>query len=448
MKSEKLMHHIGQIDDSIIIEADLNLERNKPKKQSMTNWIFAAAAIICIIVAAPIIQKQIQPTENNTNDFSDLPKLALNLEFGGMGFEGRMAYYISELQNGNPWTEDNDLTTMPVFINTDYIETESDANDLSPEEMISEAKKIANLFELEIISLQTYPTIEESEIINEKLKEVNASEEELIQNTAIYEASAQCDGVKIDVQKSGRVILTLTPETANLVNDIKKLNSYNDFAIVFDGYEGKIIDGTIYRDGLPLPNGYKFTYDNLSHDDAMEITQYLFSEYGSFTEIKTPAYDLFADYTYDGNLTRLNTTVFENDGTLTERILNYHFDRLDFNASGLGGLDSIMYTKTDLSQKIGDYPIITAEEARKLLLENNYITTVPEELPNEKYIARVELIYRTTRWDSLFMPYYKFWVEMPTMQSENGLKTFGAFYVPAVQSEFLENTPLWDGNFN
>ena len=111
-------------------------------------------------------------------------------------------------------------------------------------------------------------------------------------------------------------------------------------------------------------------------------------------------------------------------------------------------MGGIRYSKTDLSQKIGDYPIITAEEARKLLLENHYITTVPEALPGEEYIAHVELMYRTSGRDSGFMPYYKFLVEMPTMERENGLKTFGAFYVPAVQSEFLENMPLWDGNFN
>jgi len=114
----------------------------------------------------------------------------------------------------------------------------------------------------------------------------------------------------------------------------------------------------------------------------------------------------------------------------------------------LGGLGGISYTKTDLSQIIGDYPIITAEEARTLLLEKHYITTVPEELPEEEYIAHVELVYRTSSRDTIFMPYYKFLVEMPTMQRENGLKTFGVFYVPAVNSEFLENMPLWDGSFN
>ena len=180
----------------------------------------------------------------------------------------------------------------------------------------------------------------------------------------------------------------------------------------------------------------------------MKITEYLFSEYGTFAGITTPGYDLFAEYTFSGVLTRLNTSVFENAGSLTERILNYHFNRIYFNATDLGGLGAIRYYNTDLSQKIGDYPIITAEEARTLLLENHYITTVSEVLPSEECIAHVELIYRTGRLDTVFMPYYKFLVEMPTMESENGLKTFGVFYVPAVKGEFLENMPLWDGSFN
>ena len=33
------------------------------------------------------------------------------------------------------------------------------------------------------------------------------------------------------------------------------------------------------------------------------------------------------------------------------------------------------------------------------------------------------------------------------MESD-GLKTYGAYYVPAVQSEYLEGLPVWDGGFN
>ena len=34
------------------------------------------------------------------------------------------------------------------------------------------------------------------------------------------------------------------------------------------------------------------------------------------------------------------------------------------------------------------------------------------------------------------------------MKEENGLKTFGAYYVPAVKSEYLDNMEVWDGRFN
>ena len=445
MKSEKLMDYIGQIDDSIIIEADVQSAKIKPIKQSWIKWVSVAVAA-CLIIAVLFLLNRTQPID--PIDFSGLPKLAVNTQFGEMGFEGYLAYDVSELRNGNPWTENNDLTTMPVFTNpNEYDSAGAPINGLSPEEMLTEAEEIANLFGLEITSLYTEPTQEQIEQIKQKLEAVQASEEEMHQNTSIYRATAECSGAKIEVQKDGHILLTLTPKTADLAKDIGKLSIYDSFAVSFEyGYE--TIGDTMYGIGFPLPDGYSFTFDNTSHEQAMEITQYLFSEYGAFTGITTPGYDLAADYTYSGVLTRLNTSVFENAGSITERILNYHFNRLFFSATDLGGLGGIRYSKTDLSQKIGDYPIITTEEARGLLLEKHYITTVPEELPGEKYIAHVEPVYRTSRHDTVFMPYYKFLVEMPTMEGENGLKTFGAFYVPAVKSEFLENMPLWDGSFN
>lgn len=92
--------------------------------------------------------------------------------------------------------------------------------------------------------------------------------------------------------------------------------------------------------------------------------------------------------------------------------------------------------------------MINQEEARNLLLEKHYITSVSEELPDEKYIAYSELVYRKGIWDETFMPYYKFLVELPFEEAGNGLKSYGAFYVPAVESEFIKDMPLWDGRLN
>lgn len=43
----------------------------------------------------------------------------------------------------------------------------------------------------------------------------------------------------------------------------------------------------------------------------------------------------------------------------------------------------------------------------------------------------MELIYRTGEHEECFMPYYRFYVELPEDERENGLKTYGAYYVPA-----------------
>ena len=447
MKSEKLMDYIGQIDDSMIAEADASIVKAKPVIRPWIKWAsVAVAAAACLLIAVPFILDQKQPTDHT--DHSGLPKLAVNNDLDGQasGFEGHLAFNIDELRDNNPWTENNNLTTLPVFNNPmKYDIAGMPINGLSTDEMLAKAEEIVNIFGLEITSLYTTPSQDQIEQIMQKLQ--GEDEETIRMNTAVYRATAECKGANIDVEKNGSLMLTLTAESADLVNDIDKLNVYDNFTISFDyGYE--LIDDTQYYVGLPLSDGYSFTYDNTSYEQAMEITKYLFSKYGAFTGIKEPGYNLFAEYTYNGNLTRLHTAVFENAGSLTDRILSFNFNNLYFNASDMGGLGGIRYVKTDLSQIIGDYPIITAEEARTLLLEKHYITTVPEELPDEEYIANVELIYRTSNRDTVFMPYYKFFVEMPTMQRENGLKTYGVFYVPAVKGEFLENIPLWDGSFN
>lgn len=102
----------------------------------------------------------------------------------------------------------------------------------------------------------------------------------------------------------------------------------------------------------------------------------------------------------------------------------------------------------DLSGKVGDYPIITAAAAKELLGNGNFITTVPVEMPGLEYVAKFELIYRTGGTEKYFMPYYRFYVELPDMEIKNGPKTYGAYYVPAVERKYISNMPLWDGSFN
>ena len=81
------------------------------------------------------------------------------------------------------------------------------------------------------------------------------------------------------------------------------------------------------------------------------------------------------------------------------------------------------------------------------MLEGTYITTVPYAFAGAGSIAKTELIYRSARTDEYFIPYYRIYAEIPQLE-ENGMKTYGAYYVPAVEERYISNMPLWDGNFN
>ena len=58
-----------------------------------------------------------------------------------------------------------------------------------------------------------------------------------------------------------------------------------------------------------------------------------------------------------------------------------------------------------------------------MLLNGSYLTTVPYEISGPEYVKKVELIYRTGSHEQYFMPYYRFYVELPEEEMENGRKS-------------------------
>ena len=338
------------------------------------------------------------------DDYSGLPMLTIVADSGSsMGFEGYLAFDISELSNGNPWSASEVINTLPVFQNpVSYDDSWNPIGGLTVDEMKERARQAAAALGMTVDSVFTNPT--EEMIQRQKEKDPTAP------TPTPYEAVAICGDVTIRVLPDGQT------------------------RIFFD-------------DAVPLPGQYSLTYDNTTAQQAHDVVQYLLEQYPAVIDMISPALDIVGHYTYYAQI-GFSFSAFENSGSITERIIGYNFNRVRFSPNDDGELWIIDRYNWDLSQKIGDYPIITETEARMLLLNNHYITNVPEALPGEEYIANVELVYRTGWHDAVFMPYYLFLVEMPSMQMNNGLKTFGAFYVPAVSGEFLENMPLWDGVFN
>ena len=114
-----------------------------------------------------------------------------------------------------------------------------------------------------------------------------------------------------------------------------------------------------------------------------------------------------------------------------------------------GGIDLVRIYAYDRAEKVGDYPIISLDEATALLQNGNFITAVGDDLPETLAPEKVALVYRTSHADSHYMPYYCFTVRLRddthTVAHEKGIPSFGEVYVPAVQARYLTALPVWDG---
>ena len=197
---------------------------------------------------------------------------------------------------------------------------------------------------------------------------------------------------------------------------------------------GKIIIRFI--NGKELDSKYNFTHTDTTKEEAEKVLDYLIEEYSQLIDMDNPVKCLFGEYNiYDQQTFRYS--VYENSGSLVDKILNYNFNIVDFYPNDKGKLSCINIWNMNITEKVGDYPIINEDEARTLLIEGKYTSTVHEEFPGEKYIKNVELIYKKSPTEENFIPYYRFYVELKDGELENGLKNFGVFYVPAVKEEYI-----------
>ena len=152
-------------------------------------------------------------------------------------------------------------------------------------------------------------------------------------------------------------------------------------------------------------------------------------------------YDIYAEPGHE-------VSVWDAAGDEREQILGYAFDTaMIFGTDSWYGINlGGMYGRKEL---IGEYPIISWEEAADMLLSGRYISTIPDATFGQPdSYEHVELVYRTS--DETIMPYYKFRVHLEEWDDMyfDGEKHFGAYYVPAVSSACLDESSFWNGSFN
>ncbi|MBR2640570.1 MAG: hypothetical protein IKD39_08425 [Oscillospiraceae bacterium] len=410
MKAEDISEAMNNINEDFVVSAD---ERRKPKvrKSAWVKWVSAAAAIAVICFAGaklfyndPIVYAPEDdpiappPYENEPEYGASLPILEyIESSSNAYGFEGYMAYDISELENGNPWNEKMVLKTLPVFRNNSFNE----------------------------IGI-AYPGIGEEAMLK-KLGELTGGAQNATEYTYIGDYTSGT-GIPDDF---------VTSIEAVFGNSTIEIQSNGGVVVKYNGFDGE-----------ELPKDISFTHTETSEGEAFETIRYLYENYGDIIGIPEATFVTSKEYTFSGEEIR-DYRIYDFSGDEISDMLNFAFNEVQLAPNDEGKLMLIRINdKLSCAEKIGDYPIISPDEAKDMLLDGGYITTVPFEMPGEKYIEKVELIYRSGIGENIWMPYYRFLVELPEMAQENGLKNFGAYYVPAVEPEFITGLPLWNGSFN
>ncbi|MBQ2756620.1 MAG: hypothetical protein IJF27_08105 [Oscillospiraceae bacterium] len=318
----------------------------------------------------------------------ELPALTINDCFNeGMGFEGYYANSADELQNNNPWQKGK-VTKLPVYENTLHKYTDewtvTEPNTEKMKQLLTEA---AEALEMDVA---------ESEI------ETNIPEG----YTAPYSCWVENENYKIEVNAWLRVNIEV-------------------------------------KNNAVLPNGCNLC--NATYEEAQKSAEYLQNKFANLLNMKKPTADIaLGDYDIEGER-RWELSFYDSAGSTEEQVMSYGFDRVHFYGFENGVLSSISYGGTECGRKLGEYSVITEEKAVELLCDGKYFSSIADEFPGKENIKKTELIYCTETRSTLFMPYYKFYVEMVKYGvEEQNLSCFVTFYVPAVEEKYIENMPLWE----
>lgn len=423
MKKEQISDALNLLNDTFIEETDILRNRQKKVQEgamfskifSMAGrywkWAVVGVCMIAVVFAGRQMLVQKSADINQPVQEEKLPMLSITENASdGMGFGGLLAYDISEITNNNPWSGERQPSALPVFKNQlsydkDFIVSGADFGKMR--ELLME---IAGRLGLDAASLEIKDDAPDEEKKQEIIEKMERDVPDGYFNPTMLIAKA--DGMEITVDQTMQATVSFEP-------------------------------------AVKLPDRYNFR-NSASYEETVSVAKYLLGQYKGFLCMESPQINIFhGDYSkYDAGYQQEYRLSFYDAGKNNiEGIINYNFRQAEFDCDDSGRLFQASIRQADLSQKMGDYPIIQTEEAKKLLLKGNYITTVPYKLPGEEFLAKTELVYRTGAREEYFMPYYCFYVELPE-EERDGMKTYGTYYVPAVEGKYLSNMPLWDGSFN
>lgn len=343
------------------------------------------------------------------------------LDFSVLEGEGIPSIILKEpleYKNKNPWFSNKDIKVLPVFMNNNY-----------------------NLkyHEGPIEYLAKDESIEVSLLVAEKL--------------GIDTTKYQCDNY-------GNSYIIYFPNKKESIVEIQPF--IDEIRIFFDSFDS--------NKSISLPNINESNEENLHEKYII----YYYNLYESILRMEQPIFEsTFERNIYGEKVYKYK--IFNQEDTVEDTIVNYNTNYVrvyintydsEINNNGLTTIDltykqlmdsanSNEYENTILEklakrnelEVLGYYPLLSEEDVTQKVLSKEYISTIEYDRDIDlSDIMRIELIYYVVPINKTIQPVYKVYLDLKNTinyydyYKDNDLNTYGIFYVPAIESKYLNLT--------
>lgn len=339
----------------------------------------------------------------------ELPKLTPRYDSSGSGMGGYAGSDEPETDIGNTWSAETNFQTLPVYNNI--------SENPDREFMMETLKCVAETFGYDFSEMEIEEEfwLEESErSLRETYEGYGAPEEEI--QRMIFISKQLIRGGTIRARIFSEVYLTI--------------NSRYEVEISWNNVKSPESDML----GFPLPDEYRLS--RFTDEEMDKAGRYMLETYSNMFGIKNPV--LNSNPTYE------NCVEYYEGGMDKEEFVNYHLNRVQFCFDKSGEtIHIIRFSVPNGREKVGDYPIISIDEAKEQLYNNRYfkvLGTVDHDFNGTESIGAVELMYLDRLGHMYTMPYYHFEVGLTAEQSgfgDSGETRYFEYYVPAIADEYL-----------
>lgn len=146
------------------------------------------------------------------------------------------------------------------------------------------------------------------------------------------------------------------------------------------------------------------------------------------------------DYSYDGTRQEPRAMLYRTGDTPSKKLAGYDLSQAGFTADGTGNLLTLNLPGTALAENMGEYALISREQAASLLADGSYLNAgYDESAPDVSDIEQAEsyLCYLSGR-ALYYVPMWCFVIdEGQAAGAADGLHSYRPYYVPAVQLDTL-----------